>query len=223
MIGRLRQLRKPLSNFDRWVDEFAWAPDSERIYFAYGDSDEERIDSAQVDGSHLTRLTKSGEYGDLHATPDGKFLIASKMTVRMPGEVYVLNLEKKQQITAERLHGAAPPAGSEESATYAVVRERQLSHLNDVLLSELEMPEMETFFFPSLGRVRVQGFLIKPPGFDVSKKYPVKFLIHGGPEGAWGDSWSYRWDAELFAANGYVVVMVIRAGRRGMGRLLSMA
>jgi dipeptidyl aminopeptidase/acylaminoacyl peptidase len=64
----------------------------------------------------------------------------------------------------------------------------------------------------------VQGFLIKPPGFDASKKYPVKFLIHGGPQGAWGDSWSYRWNAELFAANGYVVVMVNPRGSTGYGQ-----
>ena len=77
---------------------------------------------------------------------------------------------------------------------------------------------MESFWFPSIGKVRVQGFLIKPPGFDASKKYPVKFLIHGGPQGAWGDSWSYRWNAELFAANGYVVVMINPRGSTGYGQ-----
>jgi len=213
-----KSIKEPLPTFDRWVDEFAWAPDSERIYFAYGDYGQVRIDSVQKDGTHLARLTKSGEYGDLHVTPDGKLLIASRMTVRMPGEVEELELEKKQQVTAERLHGPELPAGSEASAAYAVVKERQLSHLNDELLRELDLPEMESFFFPSVGRVRVQGFLIKPPGFDASKKYPVKFLIHGGPQGAWGESWSYRWNAELFAANGYVVIMVNPRGSTGYGQ-----
>ena len=46
----------------------------------------------------------------------------------------------------------------------------------------------------------MQGFMIPPPKFDAAKKYPVKFLIHGGPQGAWGDAWSYRWNAELMAA-----------------------
>ena len=77
---------------------------------------------------------------------------------------------------------------------------------------------MESFWFPSIGNVKVQGFLIRPPGFDASKKYPVKFLIHGGPQGAWGDSWSYRWNAELFAANGYVVVMINPGGSTGYGQ-----
>ena len=213
-----KQIREPLPNFDRWVDEFTWAPDSETIYFAYGDEGEERIDSVQVDRSHLTQLTKSGEYGDLHLTGDGNLLITSKMTVRMPSEVYVLDTERKQQINAERSGGRQPPPGSEYSAAYAVLQERQLSHLNDALFSQLDLPEMETYFFSSFGKVRVQGFIIKPPNFDASKKYPVKFLIHGGPQGAWGESWSYRWNAELFAANGYVVVMINPRGSTGYGQ-----
>jgi dipeptidyl aminopeptidase/acylaminoacyl peptidase len=77
---------------------------------------------------------------------------------------------------------------------------------------------MDSFWLPSIGNVKVQGFLIRPPSFDPHKKYPVKFLIHGGPQGAWGDSWSYRWNAELFAANGYVVVMINPGGSTGYGQ-----
>jgi dipeptidyl aminopeptidase/acylaminoacyl peptidase len=212
-----KQIKEPLPNFDRWVDEFTWEPDSQTIYFAYGDEGQERIDSVQIDGSHLAQLTKSGEYGDLHITPDGKLLIANKMTVRMPSEIYVLDTEHTQNINAER-EGHEPPHGSSYSATYAVLKERQLSHLNDVLLAQLDLPPLETYFFNSIGKVRVQGFIIKPPNFDPSKKYPVKFLIHGGPQGAWGESWSYRWNAELFAANGYVVIMINPRGSTGYGQ-----
>jgi dipeptidyl aminopeptidase/acylaminoacyl peptidase len=93
-----------------------------------------------------------------------------------------------------------------------------MTHLNTALLAELDLPKVESFWFPSIGRVRVQGFIITPPGFDAAKKYPVKFLIHGGPEGEWGDSWSYRWNAELFAANGYVIVMINPGGSTGYGQ-----
>ena len=54
--------------------------------------------------------------------------------------------------------------------------------------------------------------------FDEHKKYPVKFLIHGGPQGAWGDSWTYRWNAQLFAANGYVVIQINPRGSTGYGQ-----
>lgn len=206
-----RQIRDVLPKFDRWVDEFTWAPDSRTIYFAYGDEGDERVGSVQIDGSDFVRYTRRGEYGDLHVTPDGKLLIASKMTMRMPGEVYALNVGEKR---------IAPGAGNPTSAlpAFAVAPERQLSHLNDVLLDQLDMQPMQAFWFPSIGRVKVQGFIIKPPGFDPAKKYPVKFLIHGGPQGAWGEGWSYRWNAELFAANGYVVVMINPRGSTGYGQ-----
>lgn len=213
-----KQIKDVLPNFDRWVDEFTWAPDSQTIYFAYGEDGEERIGSVQDDGSHLAMLTKTGEYGDLNVTPDGRLLVANKMTVQMPSEVYVLDTYEKQPVNVERPGRREPPLGSASSAAYAVLKERQLSHLNDDLLSQLDLPEMETYFFPSIGKVRVQGFIIKPPNFDPSKKYPVKFLIHGGPQGAWGEDWSYRWNAELFAANGYVVIMINPRGSTGYGQ-----
>jgi dipeptidyl aminopeptidase/acylaminoacyl peptidase len=80
------------------------------------------------------------------------------------------------------------------------------------------MSPLESFWFTGAHGDKVEGFLVKPPGFDASKKYPVKFLIHGGPQGAWGDDWSYRWNPELFAANGYVVIMINFHGSTGYGQ-----
>jgi dipeptidyl aminopeptidase/acylaminoacyl peptidase len=94
----------------------------------------------------------------------------------------------------------------------------RLSHLNDGLLGLLDLPRMESFIFAGAGNTSVQGFIIRPPNFDASKKYPLKFLMHGGPQTAWGDAWSYRWNAELFAADGYVVVMINRRGSTGYGQ-----
>jgi dipeptidyl aminopeptidase/acylaminoacyl peptidase len=59
---------------------------------------------------------------------------------------------------------------------------------------------------------------VKPPNFDAAKKYPVKFLIHGGPQGAWGDDWSFRWNPNMFASDGYVVVMINPRGSTGYGQ-----
>jgi dipeptidyl aminopeptidase/acylaminoacyl peptidase len=207
-----KKIRDVLPRFDRWVDEFTWSPDSQTIYFAYGDEGDERVASVAIEGSHFVKYTRRGEYDDLHATPDGKLLIAAKTTVRMPGEVYALNVQHSDQVE----QGAAVKGRVEP--TFAVAEERQLTHLNDALLDQLNMKEMQAFWFRSVGNARVQGFIIKPPNFDPSKKYPVKFLIHGGPEGAWGEAWSYRWNAELFAANGYVVVMINPRGSTGYGQ-----
>ncbi|HTX40271.1 MAG TPA: S9 family peptidase, partial [Acidobacteriaceae bacterium] len=217
-------IREVLPNFDRWVDEEAWAPDSKEIYFAYGNAGEEPIAKVSLDGK-AEILAFHGTYGDLHLTSDGQHLIGSHMNVRRPGEVVSLALSEpahpgatvdSRPVRSGTEIGAsgldAPPAIETE------VSESRLSHLNDSVLDQLELPEMQSFWFTSYGKVRVEGFVIQPPGFDAHKKYPVKFLIHGGPEGEWGDSWSYRWNPELFAANGYVVVMINPGGSVGYGQ-----
>jgi dipeptidyl aminopeptidase/acylaminoacyl peptidase len=215
-----KQLKEPLPNFDRWVDEFTWSPDSKTIYFAAGDEGEEPVFSTAVEGKDLRELTESGSYGDLHLTPDGKKIIATRVTVRAPGEVVSLDTEKVLKfvdtVNLREKSGLLEPTSI--TAAHGILAEQDVTHLNSALLTQLDLPKLESFWFPSLGRARVQGFLIKPPNFDASKKYPVKFLIHGGPQGEWGDSWSYRWNAELFAANGYVVIMINPHGSVGYGQ-----
>jgi len=94
-----------------------------------------------------------------------------------------------------------------------------VTHMNDALLSQIDMQPLESFTFKGANDEEVQGFVVKPPGFDPNKKYPLKFLIHGGPQGAWGDEWTYRWNAELFAATGnYVVVTINFHGSTGYGQ-----
>jgi dipeptidyl aminopeptidase/acylaminoacyl peptidase len=91
--------------------------------------------------------------------------------------------------------------------------------MNDALLSQIDMQPLEAFTFKGSNNEDIQGFLVKPPGFDPNKKYPLKFLIHGGPQGAWGNEWTYRWNAELLAASGnYVVVMINFHGSTGYGQ-----
>jgi dipeptidyl aminopeptidase/acylaminoacyl peptidase len=97
--------------------------------------------------------------------------------------------------------------------------ETAVTHMNDELLSHIDMQFLESFTFKGANNDDVQGFILKPPGFDPNKKYPLKFLIHGGPQGAWGNEWTYRWNAELFAATGnYVVVMINFHGSTGYGQ-----
>jgi dipeptidyl aminopeptidase/acylaminoacyl peptidase len=102
--------------------------------------------------------------------------------------------------------------------------QRHLTDFNDALLSQIAMSPLEPFWFNGAHNDNVEGFLVKPPNFDASKKYPVKFLIHGGPQGAWGDDWSYRWNPELFASptaatpSGFVVIMINFHGSTGYGQ-----
>ena len=80
---------------------------------------------------------------------------------------------------------------------------RPLTHHNEDLVAKLDVAKAEGFTFKGADGDDVSGWLVKPPGFDAGKKYPVLFLIHGGPQGAWHDEWHARWNYQLFAAPGY--------------------
>ena len=205
-----------LPKFDSWVDEFEWAPGSGVLYFAAADKGNEPVFALNVNAGKAAplpaQLTQDGEYSDLHPTPDGKALLAVRVTVRAPGEVVSLD-------TATVGHMLFSGAQTEPLFAFPQpLKETQLTHLNDQLLAQLDLPKMESFWFTAADKTKLQGFIVRPPAFDPAKKYPVKFLIHGGPQGAWGDAWSYRWNAELFAANGYVVVMINPRGSTGYGQ-----
>jgi dipeptidyl aminopeptidase/acylaminoacyl peptidase len=209
-----------LPKFDRWVDEFAWGPtNSGVIYFTAGDAGEAPVFALNFNNGKPNELpvllADDGEYGDLHPTADGKSFIATRMTVHSPSEVVALD---SAWVGHRAFSGGNSGGVPEPIALSQILKESQLTHLNDALLAQLDLPAMESFWFTAADKTRLQGFLIRPPAFDPSKKYPVKFLIHGGPQGAWGDAWSYRWNPELFAANGYVVVMINFRGSTGYGQ-----
>ena len=185
-----------MPKFDNWVDEFAWAPNSKTIYLASGKEGEAPIIMVTTDGV-VALIETDGEFSDLHPLSDGYTIVAARTTVQEPS----------QTVAVRTIAGV--PLGK---------RTTPLTHLNDALLTQLDLPKMESYRFNAADRTKLQGFVIRPPAFDPAKKYPVKFLIHGGPQGAWGDAWSYRWNAELLAANGYVVVMVNPRGSTGYGQ-----
>ncbi len=223
-----KKISLPMDDFDRWVDELAWSPDSHSLYFTAGDEGEEPLFQLDLASGQRSYLARRGEYGDLHPTADNQHLVASRVTVKRPAEITLLNLSE------ESFHHAKPTTTPELRTRTVPVRtarrrvapiaepsevtEQPLTRLNRTLIAQLDLGELEHYWFRGAGNVRVEGFLIRPPAFDSAKKYPVKFLIHGGPQGAWGDSWSYRWNAELLAANGYVVVMVNPRGSTGYGQ-----
>jgi dipeptidyl aminopeptidase/acylaminoacyl peptidase len=184
-------------NFARWVGTFAWVPDSSRIYFSAEGEGIQAVWAVTVVGPEpkalFVRENAAGYSDDLALTNDGKTLFLTRMSLQHPIEIYRFPM---------------PPIGS-------VV---PLTHLNDAILFEVAMSPLESFWFTGANSDKVQGFLVKPPNFDASKKYPVKFLIHGGPQGAWGDDWSYRWNPQLFAASGFVVVMINFHGSTGYGQ-----
>ena len=180
-------------NLDRWVNSFAWSPDSTRLFFTNEDRGRQSIQFLPVTGG-AARIAVSGEstLDDIQFSPDGKTMIYTEQNGSHPVEIY----------RASSGGGAAVP----------------LTKLNDRVLGERQLTALEEFSVEGAERVRVSGFLVKPPNFNPETKYPALMLIHGGPQGAWGESWTYRWNAQVFAAAGYVVVMPNIRGSTGYGQ-----
>ncbi|MGA3080712.1 MAG: S9 family peptidase [Terracidiphilus sp.] len=222
-----KTIRDLLPKFDRWVEEFAWAPNSKRIYFASGDHGEVpvfRVDLGTA--TEAAQVTWKGEFSDIHVLEDNNSILSARVSVEVPAEIVELRTNTMSPPPApESIEPGfvyIPDSdpwwpGNTGLRAWESVREG-ITHLNDALLAQLDLPKMEDFWFTAADGTKVQGFLIRPPAFDPTKKYPVKLLIHGGPQGAWGDSWSYRWNAELFAANSYVVVQINPRGSTGYGQ-----
>jgi dipeptidyl aminopeptidase/acylaminoacyl peptidase len=192
--GKTRDLTE---QFDRSIGSFDWQPDSSWIAFAAEDHGEAPIYLMPVtlELQKPFRIQQQFHADDLKYGIDRQ-LYFTRMSAAAPNEIWGMS------------------AGAVENAAPWPV-----THMNDALLSQIDMQPVESFTFKGANNEDVQGFLIKPPGFDPNKKYPLKFLLHGGPQGAWGNSWSYRWNAELFAATGnYVVVMINFHGSTGYGQ-----
>jgi dipeptidyl aminopeptidase/acylaminoacyl peptidase len=207
-----------LRKFDRWVEEFAWSLISDNIYFTSGNHGEQDIYLADGRGGNAVVLAHNAEFSNLLLAPH-KFdqptieevedLFATMMKVDHPAEAV-------QVPFSDKFHEPENQPVNVSSEFDSLIT--PLTHLNDALLAKLDLPKMEDFWFSASDKTKVQGFIIRPPGFDAAKKYPVKLIIHGGPQGALGDMWSYRWNEELFAANGYVVVMINPRGSTGYGQ-----
>ena len=224
-----KTIKDLLPKFDLWVDEFAWALDSKSIYLISGEAGEAPILQFSLDGHEFGHLSSSptkrdnykpsrGEFSDLHSLSGARALVAAKMGVGGPAEVYILRDDPNMNVDYAQMDRESWDNMVAAGGLMLPVSVTPVTHFNDASLSQLDLPSMEYFWFFAKDGEKVQGFLIRPPGFDPNKKYPVKFQIHGGPQGAWGDMWSYRWNAELFAANGYVVVMINPRGSTGYGQ-----
>jgi dipeptidyl aminopeptidase/acylaminoacyl peptidase len=181
---------------DLSVDEFAWARGGAILF------------GAETNGRHaLFRAIGKGATPVLGGTegsftalsgpsPNGLEFVALKAAMNAPPEVYAIFLGYHDR---------------PETLTHNV------SHANDDLLAKLDRPKPESVEVEVEGG-KMQMWLLKPPEFDESKKWPVVYLVHGGPQGAWDNGWSYRWNPQLWAAQGYVVALPNPRGSTGFGQ-----
>jgi dipeptidyl aminopeptidase/acylaminoacyl peptidase len=179
--------------FDRNVQSIAWSADSRTLYFETEERAEIPVYSIAASPGNSPKMILANSANDeLNVSRDGRTLVFTRSSLTAPAEVFRANSDGTGL--------------------------RQLTHQNDAILEQLELPAAESFWFEGAARTQVQGLLVRPPHFDPSKRYPLLLLIHGGPQGEWDDAWGYRWNPELMAAPGYVVLMINPRGSFGYGQ-----
>jgi dipeptidyl aminopeptidase/acylaminoacyl peptidase len=180
-------------SLDRWVGSFTWSPDSTRIFFTMEDRGRTSLQMIAATGGGLRSIISGAStLEDVQFTSDGRTMIYTEESGSRPLEIF-----------------RAMSGGGTGVA---------LTHLNDALLAGAALTPLEEMWVDSEDKSRIQVFITKPPDFTPARKYPVVFMIHGGPQGAWGESWTYRWNSQVFASAGYVVVQPNPRGSTGYGQ-----
>ena len=202
--GKIKDLTP---GFDQWVASFTWAPDSDTIYFIAPDHAEDPIFKTSVSNPTVQKVL-GGSNDELGVAPDGKTLVFTHSTLTQPAEIYRASGSEHFEARTSELkpEGTLPPSA------------QQLTHANDALLADLDMNPGESVTTRGALGAEIQSLLVKPPGFDPGRKYPAIMLVHGGPQGDWDDAWGYRWNAQMFAAHGCVVMMTNFHGSTGYGQ-----
>jgi dipeptidyl aminopeptidase/acylaminoacyl peptidase len=179
-------------NFDRNVNSPEWSADSKTIYFQTEEKAQLPIYSVSITPESTPKVVLGDSSNpEFSLSRDGRTIVFTRSTMAMPAEVFAANSD-----------------GSDV---------RQLTHMNGPLLVQLDLPQVEPFWFEGAEKTQVEGLLLRPPHFDPTKKYPLLLVIHGGPQGEWDDDWGYRWNPEVMAAPGYVALMINPRGSFGYG------
>jgi len=194
-----KQARELTTKFDQWVESFTFSPDGKYIYFAAGERGRQPIYVVPTAGGQAARLL-TGFDDDVQLARDGKTIIFSRSTAIRPTEIFRATLADPLRVASD---GNAIA---------------QVTHENDGFMAQYDLNAAEELTWTGAGDAKISGWLVKPPAFDPAKKYPLIVLIHGGPQGAWNDSWGYRWNPQIFAAAGYVVFMPNPRGSTGYGQ-----
>ena len=184
------RIRQIAANWDRSADTLQWSRDGRTLYTTAGDVGQTRIFAIDVTSGSVVPITGEGHVSAFQQTPSG--FVFAQDTLTRPSELFV-----------KTFRGREMP--------------RRITNVNPSLDNET-FGEPEQFSFPGWNGETVHGYVIKPAGYVEGRQYPVAFLIHGGPQGSFGNSWSYRWNPSTYAGAGYAVVMIDFHGSTGYGQ-----
>jgi dipeptidyl aminopeptidase/acylaminoacyl peptidase len=189
--------RSITAKFDGSPESFVWSSDTKAIHFTAEEKARTPIWSVDVATGEVTKLLEGHSNSAVHRSKDGNTLAFTRVATTFPHEIYTATIDE---------------------STKKVLNIRNLSKANTRLLGSLHLPEPESVTIKGAGGVPMQMWILKPPGFDEKKKWPVAYLVHGGPQGAWEDGWSFRWCPQVWAARGYIVALPNPRGSTGFGQ-----
>ncbi|MES2835065.1 MAG: S9 family peptidase [Pseudomonadota bacterium] len=184
------QTRQIAGNWDRSADSLAWAPDGNTVYVTAGDVGQTRVFGIDTRNGVVIPMTGEGHVSAVQTTPSG--IVFAQDSLKTPSDLWF-----------KTYRGREMP--------------RRLTNVNPQF-ADMTFGEAEQFSFEGWNNETVHGYVIKPANYVEGEKYPVAFLIHGGPQGSFGNGWSYRWNPETYAGAGYAVVMIDFHGSTGYGQ-----
>lgn len=180
------------SDWDFSAGVLEWAADGSTLLTPAQDAGKESLFAVPAAGGTPRRVVHGGVNTDASRSPDGRYVYYLHSSFTEPPEVWRRDL----------VSGEAAP----------------LTRTNAALLADIELPKPESVTVSGAGGTPVQMWIIKPPGFDPARQWPLVFWVHGGPQGAFLDAWSTRWNPQVWAAQGYVLALPNPRGSTGFGQ-----
>ncbi|MBX7248800.1 MAG: S9 family peptidase [Caulobacteraceae bacterium] len=182
--------RELAADWDRSAETLVWSADGKTLYVSAEDVGQLKIFAIDVKSGKVKALTDAGHVGGFDVA--GKTILYAQDALDRPAQLYSMSAR-----------GGVP---------------HRWTNANAGAMSEITWGQYEQFSFPGWNDETVHGYVVKPYNYEAGKKYPVVFLIHGGPQGSFGNNFHYRWNAEYWAGRGYGVVMVDFHGSTGYGQ-----
>ncbi len=176
--------------WDRSADGITLSADGKTIYTTADDMGQHPLFAVSIASGAVKKIAADGAVSAIDVA--GDTLVFTRNSMKSPDQLFVA-----------RGDGSA---------------QRAVSHDNDDKLKDIAFGDFEQFSFPGWNGETVHGYVVKPWNYQPGKKYPVAFLIHGGPQGSFGNDWSFRWNPQTYAGQGYAVVMVDFHGSTGYGQ-----
>lgn len=183
-------VRELAADWDRSPSSISFSPDSSALYVNAQDVGNKTLWRIDIGNNKIVKMVDDGNVSAIDSGPKG--LVFAKDDLKSPSEIYAI-----------ANHGA---------------KTRQLTHFSADQLNDIEMGDYEQFSFTGADDATVYGYVVKPAGFRKGKKYPVAFLIHGGPQGSFGNHFHYRWNPQTYAGQGFAAVFIDFHGSTGYGQ-----